>query len=150
MLKTSFVATRALFRVLCSGVSVSVFGLCVKLVETMLQLVVLVVAITVGPGCERLVRFVILVIGFLRAWRILCISIVYLGLSTVVGTVGRIGRYCYCYHCCSVEILDILEYFVTTGFLDCVFHHLHWLFCNFLNLRCHLFHNSYYQDDYCD
>ena len=30
MLKTSFVVTRALFRVLCSGVSVFVFGLCVK------------------------------------------------------------------------------------------------------------------------
>ena len=49
MLKTSFVVTRALFRVLCSGVSVSVFGLCVKLAETMLQLVVLVVTVTVGP-----------------------------------------------------------------------------------------------------
>ena len=48
-----------------------------------------------GPGCERLVRFVILVAEFSRAWRILCISIVYLGLSTAVGTVGRIGRYCY-------------------------------------------------------
>ena len=55
MLKTSFVVTRVLFRVLCSGVSVSVFGLCVKLAETMLQLVMLVVAVTVGPGCERLV-----------------------------------------------------------------------------------------------
>ena len=52
MLKTSFVVTRALFRVLCLGVSISVFGLCVKLAETMLQLVVLVVAVTVGPGCE--------------------------------------------------------------------------------------------------
>ena len=52
MLKTSFVVTRALFRVLCSGVSVSMLGLCVKLAETMLQLVVLVVAVTVGPGCE--------------------------------------------------------------------------------------------------
>ena len=31
MLKTSFIVTRALFRVLCSGVSVSVFGLCVKI-----------------------------------------------------------------------------------------------------------------------
>ena len=30
MLKTSFVVTRALFRVLCLGVSVFVFGLCVK------------------------------------------------------------------------------------------------------------------------
>ena len=30
MLKTSFLGTRALFRVLCSDVSVSVFSLCVK------------------------------------------------------------------------------------------------------------------------
>ena len=49
--KTSFVVTRALFRVLCLGVSVSTFGLCVKRVETVLRLVVLVVAVTVGPGC---------------------------------------------------------------------------------------------------
>ena len=76
MLKTSFIVTRALFRVLCSGVSASVFGLCIKLVKTMSQLVILVVVVTVGPGCERLVRFVILVIEFSRAWRILCISIV--------------------------------------------------------------------------
>ena len=55
MLKASFVVTRALFRVLCSGVSISVFGLCVKLVETMLRLVILVVAVVVGAGCERLV-----------------------------------------------------------------------------------------------
>ena len=96
MLRTLFVVTRALFRVLCLGVSISVFGLCVKLVETMMQLVILVVAVTVGPGCEQLVRFIALVIEFLRAWRILCISIVYLGLSTVVGTVGHIGHYCYC------------------------------------------------------
>ena len=93
MLKTSFVVTRALFRVLCLGVSV--FGLCIKFAETMLQLVVLVVAVTVGPGYERLVRFIILVVEFLCAWRILYISIVYLGLSTAVGTVGRIGHYCY-------------------------------------------------------
>ena len=55
MFKTLFVVTRALFRVLCSGVSASVFGLCIRLAETMLQLVVLVVVVTVGPGCERLV-----------------------------------------------------------------------------------------------
>ena len=30
VLKASFLGTRALFRVLCLGVSVSVFGLCVK------------------------------------------------------------------------------------------------------------------------
>ena len=52
MLKTSFVVTRALFRVLCLAVSISVFGLCIKFVETMLQLVILLVAVTVGPGCE--------------------------------------------------------------------------------------------------
>ena len=95
MLKTSFIVTRTLFRVLCLGVSISVFGLCVKFVETMLQLVVLDVAVTVGPGCERLVRFIVLVVEFLCAWRILYISIVYLGLSTGIGTVGRIGHYCY-------------------------------------------------------
>ena len=92
MLKTSFVVTRALFRVLCSGVSISVFGLGVKLAEIVLQLVVLVVAVIVGAGSERLVR---LVVEFSRAWRIVCISIVYLGLSTVVGMVSRIGRYRY-------------------------------------------------------
>ena len=70
-------------------------GLCVKLAETMLQQVVLVVTVTVGSGCGRLVRFVILIIEFSRAWRILYISIVYSGLSTAVGTVGRIGHYCY-------------------------------------------------------
>ena len=95
MLRTLVVVTRALFRVLCLGVSVSVFSLCVKLAETMLQLVVLVVAVAVGPGCECLVQFIVPVIEFSRAWRILCISIVYLGLSTVVGTVGCIGCYCY-------------------------------------------------------
>ena len=47
--KTSFVVTRVLFRVLSLGVSVSTFGLCVKLVETVLRLVVLVVAVTAGP-----------------------------------------------------------------------------------------------------
>ena len=62
--KTLFVVTIALFRILCSGVSVSTFVLCVKRVETVLRLVVLVVAVTAGPGCERLVRFVILVIEF--------------------------------------------------------------------------------------
>ena len=50
--KTSFVVTRVLFRVLCSGVSVSTFGFCVKRAETVLRLVILVVAVTVGPGCE--------------------------------------------------------------------------------------------------
>ena len=34
MFKTSFVVTRVLFRVLCPGVSVSMFGLCIKHAET--------------------------------------------------------------------------------------------------------------------
>ena len=51
VVKTSFVGTRALFRVLCSGVSVFVFGLCINLTETELQLVVLVAADVKGPGC---------------------------------------------------------------------------------------------------
>ena len=34
LFKASFVVTRALFRVLCSGVSVSTFGLCVNYAET--------------------------------------------------------------------------------------------------------------------
>ena len=55
MLKTSFVVTRALFRVLCLGVSVSMFSLWVKHAETVLRLVVLVVAVNAGPGCEQLV-----------------------------------------------------------------------------------------------
>ena len=50
--KTSFVVTRALFRVLCSGVSISTFGLCIIRAETVLRLVVLVVTVTAGPGCE--------------------------------------------------------------------------------------------------
>ena len=55
MLEASFVVTRALFRVLCLGVSVSVFGLCIKLAETILRLVILVVIVVVGAGCEQLV-----------------------------------------------------------------------------------------------
>ena len=51
MLTASFIVTRVLFRVLCSGVFVSVFGLRVKLTKTVLQLVVLVAAVIVGPGC---------------------------------------------------------------------------------------------------
>ena len=93
--KTSFVVTRALFRVLCLGVSISTFGLCVKHVETVLRLVILVVAVTAGPICERLVQFVILVIGFSHAWGVSCSFIVYLGLPPAIGMVGCIGRYCY-------------------------------------------------------
>ena len=51
LFKTSFLQTKVLFKVLCSGVSVSVFGLCVKLMETALQLVILVAAVIMGPGC---------------------------------------------------------------------------------------------------
>ena len=52
MFETSFGVTRPLFRVLCSGVSASIFGICVKLAETMLQLVILVAVVTVGPEFE--------------------------------------------------------------------------------------------------
>ena len=61
----------------------------------MLQLVVLVVAVVVGPGCDRLVRFVVLVVGFSRAWEVFCSFVVYSGLFFVTGTVGHIGRYSY-------------------------------------------------------
>ena len=93
--KTSFVVTRALFIVLCSGVSISTFGLCIKRAETVLRLVVLVVAVIAGHGCERLVRLVVLVVEFSRAWGISCSFVVYSGLFSAIGTVGRIGRYCY-------------------------------------------------------
>ena len=95
MLKTSFVVTRALFRVLCSGVFVSVLGLCVTLTETVLQLVVLVAAVIVGPGCVRLVRSVILILEFSRAWIVLHISIGCVCFSAVVGMILHIGHYCY-------------------------------------------------------
>ena len=95
VLKTSFVGTRVLFRVLCLGVSVSMFSLCIKLTETVLQLVVLVAAVTVGPGCVRLVCSAVLIIEFLRAWIVLHISIGCVGLFITVGTISRIGRYCY-------------------------------------------------------
>ena len=52
--------------------------------------------VTAGPGCERLVRFVILVIEFSRAWGVSCSFVVYLGLFAVIGTVSCIGLYCYC------------------------------------------------------
>ena len=63
--------------------------------KLVLQLVVLVVAVVVGPGCERLVRFVILVIEFSHAWGVSFSFVVYLDLPFVIGTVGRIGRYSY-------------------------------------------------------
>ena len=126
--KTSFLVTGALFRVLCSGVSVSTFGLCVKCVETVLRLIVLVVAVTAGPGCERLVRFVVLVIEFSRAWGISCSFIVYSGLFSVIGTVGRIGRYCYRWHYSSVEILDVFDCTVVTYYLGRIFYCLYCLF----------------------
>ena len=62
ILKALFVVTRVLYTVLCSGVSVSVFGLYVKLGETILRLVVLVVVVVVAAGCEQLVQLVILVV----------------------------------------------------------------------------------------
>ena len=95
LFKTLFLKTRVLFRVLCSGVSVSVFGLCVKLTETALQLVVLVATVIMGPGCVRLVRIVVIVMEFLCAWIVLPISIVFVGLSAATGTILHIGHYCY-------------------------------------------------------
>ena len=63
--------------------------------ETVLQLVVLVVAVIMVPGCVRLVRIVVLVIEFSRAWIILPISIVFVGLSAATGMILCIGHYCY-------------------------------------------------------
>ena len=90
MLETSLVGTRALFRVLCLGVSLSLLGLCEKLSETVLQLVVLVVNIVVGPGCGRLVQSVVLVIKFLHAWSFLSIPIGCLWEVSMAGTICRI------------------------------------------------------------
>ena len=95
MLKTLLLLTRALFRVFSLGVSVSMFGLCVKWTETVLQLVVLVAVIVIDPGCVRLVRVVILVIEFSRAWIILRISIGCVHLSVAISMAIRTGRYCY-------------------------------------------------------
>ena len=91
MLKTLLIETRALYRVLCSGVSISLFDLCIKLTETVLQLVVLVAIVIVGPGCVRLVRSIILVIKFSCAWRILSIPIGCLGLFHVICTIRCTG-----------------------------------------------------------
>ena len=60
-----------------------------------LVLVVLVVAVVVRPGRERLVRFVVLVIEFSHVWGVSFSFVVYLDLPFVIGTVGRIGRYSY-------------------------------------------------------
>ena len=51
MLTILFIVTRVLFRVLCLGIFVSVFGLRIKLMETVLQLVILVAAVIVCPEC---------------------------------------------------------------------------------------------------
>ena len=61
----------------------------------MLRLVVLVVTVVVGPGSERLVRFVVLVVEFSHAWGVSCSFVVYSDLLFVIGTVGHIGRYSY-------------------------------------------------------
>ena len=99
----------------------------------MLRLVILVVAVTVGPRCKRLVRFVVLIVEFLRAWGISCNFIVYSDLFSVTGAVGRIG--CYCYRWCysSVEILDVSDCIAATYFLGCISYCLYCLICNFLN-----------------
>ena len=85
-----------LFRVLCLGVSVFLFGLCVKTSETVLRLVVLVVIIIVGPGCVRLVQSIVFVIEFSCAWDVLCISIGCLMLVHMTGMVHCTGHYGYC------------------------------------------------------
>ena len=77
------------------GVSVSMFGLCVKLMETVLRLVVLVVIVIMGPGCVRLVRIIVVVVEFSHVWIILTISIGFLGLSAATGMILRFGCYCY-------------------------------------------------------
>ena len=64
--------------------------------ETVLQLVILVAAVTVGPGCVRLVRSVVLVVKFLREWMFLHISIGCVDSFVKVGMIRHIGRYCYC------------------------------------------------------
>ena len=95
VLETSFVETRVLFRVLCSGVSVSLFGLCEELMETVLQLVILVAVVIVGPGCVRLVRSIIFVAKFSHAWRNLCSPSGLLELFHVFGMICHTGRYGY-------------------------------------------------------
>ena len=79
LVKTLFLLTRVLFRVLCSGVSISVVGLCVNLMETVMQLVVLVAAGVVAPRCVRLVRIVIFVVLFSHVGAVLAISMVPVG-----------------------------------------------------------------------
>ena len=51
MLKTLFVVTRALFRVLCFRRSVFLFGLCIKFCGNYAATGRISVAVTVGPGC---------------------------------------------------------------------------------------------------
>ena len=63
--------------------------------ETVLQLVVLVVNIVVGPGSVQLVQSVILIIKFSRAWGFLGIPIGCLMLVRTTGTVRRISRCSY-------------------------------------------------------
>ena len=58
-----------------------------KYAETVLRLVILVVAVNVGPGCERLVQFVVLVIEFSRAWGVSCCFIVDFDLFVLVAKV---------------------------------------------------------------
>ena len=98
MLTISFIVTRALFRVLCSVVFVSVFSLRVKLMETVLQLVILVATVIVGSGCVLLVRSAVPTIEILSVWvvfHIFHISIFCVSFSTVVGRIIHVGCYCY-------------------------------------------------------
>ena len=84
-----------LFRVLCSGVSMFMFGLCVKFMETCVTTVVLAAIVVVGLVCVQLVQSIVPVIEFSRAWRIVSISIGYVKLFTAVGKIRHVGRYSY-------------------------------------------------------
>ena len=64
--------------------------------ETVLQLVVLVATVPVGPGCVRLVQSIVLVIKFPHAWMFLYISIGCVGSFVKVGMICCIGHYFYC------------------------------------------------------
>ena len=67
-----------------------------KMSETVLQLVILVVNIVVGPGSVQLVQSVILIVKFSRAWGFLGIPIGCLVLVRMTGMVHSISHYSYC------------------------------------------------------
>ena len=91
LFKALFAVTRALFRVLCLGVSVSTFVLCIKCAETC--------AATGRTSCRSSCRSWMCMTGtirhtpeFLRAWAVSCSFVVYLDLLFVIGAVGHTGR----------------------------------------------------------